>query len=287
MSTSLPLIPRLPPESMQLGADPRLLRDELAYFIMLHAASSPRSLQTRIGPSEVGTPCARKLAYMVTAGRPDSLVAERVGSVSWRSSVGTAVHAYLAEVFAERNLETHESAGYSRFLVETTVDVGEIGGEVVTGHADLYDRVTACVIDWKVVGPTTIKSARANGPAQRYVTQVQLYGRGFARRGLPVERVAVMYLPSGGDMHDAYMWSMPYDEEIALDALRRANATEHAVRTCGADVMMPLLPTEDDYCSSCSWFTPRVVTANATECPGHNRQATGPMPNGNDILGGM
>lgn len=269
---------------MQLGADPKLLRDELAYLIMLYASMSPRSQQITIGPSEIGTPCTRRLAFMVTTGRPSGSGAM---SASWRSSVGTAVHGYLAGVFAEHNMETHESAGYSRFLIESSVDVGEIGDVSVCGSSDLYDRVTATVIDWKVVGPTTIKSAKANGPAPRYQTQVQLYGRGFTRRALPVERVAIMYLPSAGDIRDAYMWTTEYEESIAVNALTRANATLHAVKTAGPDIMIPLLPTADDYCTSCPWFTPQARVATATECPGHNRRSIGPLPSGDDVLGGL
>src|SRR3954464_6772521 len=89
ITTSPPPIPHLPPESMQLGADPRLLRDELAYLIMLYATNAPRSRQTTIGPSEIGTPCTRRLAFMVTTGRPSERGAS---TASWRSSVGTAVH---------------------------------------------------------------------------------------------------------------------------------------------------------------------------------------------------
>jgi hypothetical protein len=191
---------------------------------------------------------------MVTTGRPGG---QGVSTASWRSSVGTAVHGYLAQIFTEHNLETHEAAGYSRFLIESTVDVGEIGGQHVLGSSDLYDRVTATVIDWKIVGPATVKSAKANGPAPRYQTQVQLYGRGFTRRGLPVERVAIMYLPSAGDIRDAYMWTTDYDESVAVAALTRANAAELAVRTAGPAMMIPLLPTADDYCTSCPWFAPQ------------------------------
>lgn len=279
--TPLPPIPTLPPESMSLGADPRLLRDELKYLIMLYATMSPRSLQTTIGPSEIGTPCTRRLAFMVTQGRPSG----GPSSASWRSSVGTAVHSYLANVFAEHNLETHEAAGYSRFLIESTVDVGEIGGVSVQGSSDLYDRVTATVVDWKIVGPATIKSAKANGPAPRYQTQVQLYGRGFTRRGLPVERVSIMFLPSSGDIRDAYMWSTDYDESVAVAALTRANATLHAVEATGPAVMIPLLPTADDYCTSCPWFVPQAREASGIACPGHNRKAVGPLPSGDDVLG--
>jgi hypothetical protein len=282
--TELALIPRIPEESMSLGADPRLLADELRYLIMLYGTMSPRSQQRTIGPSQVGTPCTRKLAYMVTEADPSFGIGHS-SSGSWRMSVGTAIHTYLAQAFIELNADTYEREGFSRFLVETTVNVGTINRRDIVGHADLYDRVTATVVDWKATSQTTIKSARANGPSATYRVQAHLYGRGFTRRGLPVERVAIMYLPKAGEIRESFMWSEPYDESIALAALTRADATILAMTVGGGVRMLPALPTADDYCTSCPWLRPGIRVAGPDGCPGHMRAPAPPLPSAEEILG--
>ena len=73
-----------------LGEDDVLLALKSA---ILHAASNaPRSRQREIGPSEVGEPCLRRLAYKVAGTEPTN-----DGGDPWRPVVGTAAHAWLAD----------------------------------------------------------------------------------------------------------------------------------------------------------------------------------------------
>jgi hypothetical protein len=205
--------------------------------------ASPRSLQKRIGPSEVGTPCDRCLAHKL-AGTP-----EKEAHAPWLPFIGTAVHASLEDIFTEVNRDQPV-----RWLTEMKVSVGEIGGQDITGHADLFDLATGSVIDFKITGATTLKKARG-GPSTTYRTQAHLYGRGFARRGLTVNRVRIAYLPRNSvHLGDAVIWSEPYDEQVALRALERANGIAVAIAALGAPAAIAATGphTQDEF--SCSKY---------------------------------
>lgn len=141
MSTDLSA---LPPIDVQLGSDPDLLLAEITSIIARHIADHPRSQQTRLGPSEIGDPCARRLAYKLT-GTPKT----RELSTPWRPTVGTAVHAWLEEAFATYNQTAKYGFPFTRWLLETSIDAGPMAGDRLTGHSDMYDRVTCTAIDWK------------------------------------------------------------------------------------------------------------------------------------------
>lgn len=216
----------------------------------------PRSLQKRIGPSEIGTPCDRCLAHKLI-GTP-----ETEQHAPWLPFVGTAVHALLEDVFTQANRGRDV-----RFLVESTVSVGEIGGVDITGHADLFDLELGEVTDWKIVGVTTLRSARV-APSPTYRTQAHLYGRGFVRRGLTVNRVRIAYLPRNSvHLGDAVIWSEPYNEQIALDALARANGIALAIDALGADAALATTSphTHDEF--SCAKFP----DGNQSPDSGHGR----------------
>lgn len=199
------------------------------YRSVIEAAinGQPRSLQKRIGPSEIGNPCDRCLVHKL-AGTPEE---ER--HAPWLPFVGTSVHSQLEDVFTEAN-----RGGPVRYLVESTVSVGDVGGVDITGHADLFDLEVGEVTDWKIVGAATLKAAKF-GPSATYRTQAHLYGRGFVRRGLTVNRVRIAFLPRNSvHLGDAVVWSEPYDEQIALDALRRADTFARVIAALGVEAAL-------------------------------------------------
>lgn len=248
----------LPLPHQARGGDPLLVRDELLHVIATHIDNHPRSAQTRIGPSEVGAPCPRRLAYKL-AGTAEV----NIRTAAWRPTVGTAVHSWLEQACQAWN----EAHSIERFYLEQKVTVGTIGGVEITGSCDCYDRITATVIDWKVVGPTALKKYKANKhPGEQYRTQAHLYGRGFVREGLPVDHVAIMFLPQSGELHDAYYWTEPYDEQVALDGLNRADGIATLVAALGP-AAPPQLPAVEAHCGFCPWH--KVDSADLTlACPG-------------------
>ena len=63
----------------------------------------------------------------------------------------------------------------------------------------------------------------------------------------------IAFLPRNGELADAFIWSEPYDEQVALDALQRLEGIDHAVKALGTAALQ-LLPTAPHYCSTCSYF---------------------------------
>ena len=217
------------------SADPVATWAEYRALIEAAIDNQPRSQQTRIGPSELGNPCDRCLISKL-AGIPET----RTGP-AWLPFVGTAVHGQLEDIFAQANAAL--PAGMVRYLVEGTVSVGTVGGVDITGHADLFDLWAGEVTDWKIVGATTLRDAKANGPSETYRRQAHLYGRGFARRGATVNRVRIAYLPRNDvNLANAFIWSEAYDEQVATDTIARADAFAAGIAALGADTVLAQAP---------------------------------------------
>lgn len=256
---STPDLPALPPGMFTPGAEPAVLGLELLHLIQSHIDAHPRSMQTAVGPSELGTPCTKKLGHKLVGTAPVNV---RPGG--WLPTIGTAVHAWLEGAMQSVN----DAHTVDRFYLEERVTVGIVGGQPVTGSCDCYDRITGTVIDWKIVGEAKIPAFRKNGPGEKYRAQAHLYGRGYRTAGLPVEHVGVMFLPRGGmkGLDGAYFWHEPYDEQIALDTLTRADGVAQLLQQVGP-AALPLLPTGEDYCTGCEWFQ-RGATDLTVACPG-------------------
>jgi hypothetical protein len=236
---------------------------------IIHAASNaPRSLQTAIGPSEVGQPCLRRLAYK----HLDVAPASTSGDI-WRPTVGTAAHAWLADSLELANREL----GHQRWIVEERVDIAP----GLSGSCDAFDTQTRTVVDWKVVGPSSLKKYRKDGPGQQYRTQLHLYGKGHANAGRQVDHVAIMFLPSAGALSDAYWWTEPYDQQIADDAIERLTLLGLAVDVSLAQghplhqVLEGITATPAHSCVFCPWFS-HGSTDLAAGCPGVDPDPTRP-----------
>lgn len=272
----------LAPVELRADADAAPLADELFDAIERRIREHPRSQQIAIGPSEIGTACARQLAHRMAATPP---VRDR--GAPWLPTLGTAVHDWLAETLIMENARL----GWTRYLVENRVNAGHINGYGdLDGSADVFDRLTGSAIDWKIVGDSKLKTY-AREPRAEYKVQPHVYGRGFARRGLTVRRVVLMLLPRNKDrVRDGVVWSEPYDEAVALDAIARAERvntlrtalgmsaavaiTNGQLRSAGAGQLADphgaddelAVPVADD-CRFCPWLAAGSVDL-ARACPG-------------------
>lgn len=268
------MIPPLPDAFSMRGGSPELVGRELIEQITDAIVNHPRSLQKRIGPSEIGTPCARKIAFKLL-GFP-----EREDKPNWRATVGTAIHAWLEAVFGRDNERWLAQSGYARWLIETRVPVGSINGEDIDGNCDLYDRVTSGVIDWKTTGKTRLANYRRKGPGDQYRIQAHTYGYGWRLLGHPVDYVMIVFLPRDGELKDTYIWWEPYDEQVAIDAMQRANGIALTIDALGDDALAAF-PAVDNFCTFCPYFRPGSVDPKFG-CPGFQR----PLPTSDDPFGG-
>ncbi len=235
--------------------------DELRGVVRAHESSRPRSRQRTIGPSEAGTPCARRLAYRMLDVDPVN-----TDSDPWAAIVGTSVHAWLERAFNGANVHGGE---YLRWQTEMHV---ELPG-YMRGSVDLYDGDTRTVIDHKVLGAASLKRFKADGPGEQYRTQVHLYACGLRIAGKPVEHVAIAAWSRSGQLKDAMWWTEPYDEQRVEACLARFDALRTTTQALGA-AAIPLIPTADAHCMWCPFYLPGVTDV-ADACGGH---AAGPNP---------
>lgn len=184
-----------------------VLRSDLMQMITDRDRATPRHQQIELGPSEIGHRCLRRLAYGLTATERANPYYDPLPSI-----IGTATHTWLFEAAVEANLKLNRI----RWYAETKLEISQ----GLRGTCDLYDGDSETVIDWKVPGANRFTTYRKNMSAI-YRTQVHLYGKGFVNAGYKVKQVAICLLPRGGSLSSMHLWSEPYNETIADEAIGR------------------------------------------------------------------
>jgi hypothetical protein len=224
-----------------------------------------RSAQTTLGPSEIGTPCDRRVAMSLLRVPPVN-----PGGDNWASFVGTCVHAGLAEMFMSAD------ANQGRFAVEVPLTFPST--LVPKGTSDLLDRTLFMVDDHKVMGRWSLDSLRTKGkPSEVYRVQLHVYGYGQQLKGERIEYVAIIAWPrENSNLDDLYVWVEPYDPSVALEALARVEriaASIHDRIGTGLEERNPLqvsatFPIRND-CRFCPFYAPGDKTMERG-CNGKN-----------------
>ncbi|MEV1177904.1 hypothetical protein [Nonomuraea sp. NPDC049784] len=236
------------------------LADDIDRYIAHATTHQPRSLQRRLGPSDLGCPCDRRLGYHL-AGVPP-----RQQPSKWEAYLGTAFHAQMARDLATIPWQPRPGVVVPRFLVEQRLYVGQLGGQDIFGTSDAYDQATNRVIDWKLVGKRSLAHYRRHGAGPGYSVQGQIYGKGWRLKGYPVDGITIAFMPRSERYGRRHFWHQPFNEQIADQALARGNAIDAAIKVAGPQAL-PHLRTADAQCLWCPWFDPasRDVTQG---CPG-------------------
>jgi hypothetical protein len=236
---------------------------DLRQVIVRQASRQPRSRQQFLGPSELGSDCDRQVVGKMISAPVTNHIPD-----PWPSIVGTAVHAWLAEKFQMEN----ELNGTIRWLTETRVSPDPQH----PGTADLFDLLEAALVDWKILGPTSIDKVRSpGGPSRRYRVQLLLYALGFRNYGARVDRIALVALPRTAATLDAmYIWEHPVDpvadnaliaEVLRVTGIRRMIAAE--ILKGGMRLKdVPFTPDEDE-CFYCPLYR-RAAVRDGVGCPG-------------------
>ena len=184
-----------------------MLRNDLIQVIKDRDAATERHLQKALGPSEVGHPCLRKMAYGLMDRAHANPYYDPLPSI-----IGTAVHSWLFTAAVLANEKLNRQRWHAEIKVKILPEM--------SGTADLYDADTQTVVDWKVPGKNRFDAYRRE-MSPIYRTQVHLYGKGLIKMGHPVSRVAICLLPRGGSLQSTYLWTEAYDERIADAAIDR------------------------------------------------------------------
>lgn len=256
--------PQIEPFSEDVDPFSALLKTQLTEIIRWADRENPRSKQVEIGPSEIGDPCDRRIAYKLA-----ELDQINTNFDPWAAIVGTALHSWLDDAVSKW-MSAHDSDAWA---TETQLSINAF----VQGHSDLYSRDFRAVIDWKGAGPTVMKKVKESGPSDGYITQTHIYGLGYEKAGWPVEKVALVFLPRAGRLKDMFVWSADYDRSVAEQALKRMYEIAHKV--VDLDVLNPVnvhrweqIPSvPSNSCGFCPFYNsmkPKEEGADDRGCPG-------------------
>lgn len=241
---------------------------ELRRVLLEQAARAPRSLQSHLGPSELGVTCDRQVAGKMAALPATNHVAD-----PWPSIVGTACHAYAEQAFSDDNLRH----GVMRWVTEQRVTPHPDH----PGTADLYDAVEQAVVDHKFLGESSMAKVRKS-PPRHYVVQLVLYGLGYLNMGLPVKRVVLAAYPrTAATLDGLYVWERTLtgaDGQLTAENAELLNKVfvETAIRRAYADRIINLqiglmdVPScpDDDTCYFCIFYRPQAARDGGAGCPG-------------------
>lgn len=175
------------------------IANELIKAITGQSKTSARSLQTEVGPSEIGG-CRRKVYMKINGWQPVNHDTLKLASI-----MGTAIHTYIQESFKKQ-----DPFG-ERYLLEESMEA-----EGIKGHIDMFDIENGEVIDWK----TTKKSNLTYFPSRQQRWQVQVYGWLLEQNNYEVKNVTLVAIPRDGDERDIVYHTEPYDKAVAKEAIK-------------------------------------------------------------------
>lgn len=251
------------PDAQQTPLDKLAIGQVLAIYQIVRATmDTARSKQTRIGVSEFGDPCrkcvARKLAE-------DDVIKDP----NWKAQIGTFGHSALEQHFLDTfpwmyDVEHHENpdapGGWERVItvrpelvptdeqplyhLERRVTVGTFGERVLDGSCDLFIQgaTFGIVLDWKFQGASSLKKSGTGNIGEKYHTQMNGYGRGYANLGFHVTHVVLFALPRDDEIEAAKPVLMRYEEQMVLDALARLEQLTAAAKLIGWPALIEAQP---------------------------------------------
>jgi len=233
--------------------------DTIRDLIVGHDRARPRSKQRAIGPSNLSSPCSRKLMYQlldVDPVRPDS-----VNLAAW---VGTQIHSGMEKA----------AKGNDDWKTETRLSLKIAPGITLVGTADAYHAPSYTLLDYKSCGPSALAKYRRQMP-DNYETQVDVYGlMAVLSAAFRVDNVGIVLIPRNGSLDDIHVYVRPWNDARADAAIKRLTNL-HAAAAAGTSVL-PMIPTADD-CMFCPYRMDGWIGDIAEACPGHQDHGTTPM----------
>ena len=184
-------------------------------------AGRSRSVQTQVGPSEIGG-CRRKVWYRLNA-QPQT----NDNELKLAAIMGTAIHASIEEAIQDIDPKGE------KYWVETEVEYNGM-----KAHVDLFIPETGDVVDWK----TSKLKNLSYFPSKQQRWQVQVYGYLLEKSGkAKVTNVNLVAIARDGDERDVKIHSEPYDETIALEAMAWLDGVK-------ASAELPEAEKDESYC---------------------------------------
>ncbi|MGW0939072.1 hypothetical protein [Streptomyces sp. NPDC002666] len=219
---------------------------------MFHGFSNrmERNQQATLGPSEIGTPCDRRIAMSLMRLPPVN-----PGGDNWASFVGTMGHEGMGQMLEWAN------AGSGRYASELRMT--SPSKRVPHGTTDLIDRVLLYVGDFKFMGQWSLDKLKTEGPSPTYRVQAHTYAFMASLRGETIKHVAIIGMPRDkSNLDDMYVWTEPYNPQTARDALARVDRIGEQLDELGGPDGVPAsevpgqFPIDASDCRFCPFHKP-------------------------------
>lgn len=215
-----------------------------------------RNQQPTLGPSEIGTPCDRRIALSLM--RYPTI---NPGGDNWASFVGTCIHAGLDEMLMWAD------AGSGRYATEQRLTFPS--KHVPKGTTDVIDRVLLLVGDHKGMGQWSLDKLKREGPSRTYRVQAHTYAYGAVMRGEKVKHVAIIGWPRDkGNLDDLYVWTEEYNPDLARKALKRVDDIAERVLVEGGEQEAYSLPFDNSDCRFCPFYMKNAARSEGGVCNG-------------------
>lgn len=224
------------------------LEDVERMWLKAFTKPSSRSLQSKLGPSEVGS-CTYCIGYTMASKLCDMPLRE-LDPFGYAAHIGTMAHYYL-----EHKLDLVHGAGYG---IEThreqkLSDIFEVPGYgSISGSCDLFVPDWGRTFDYKFPGKWSydkVKLAIAKGqtPSMQYRVQQQVYAQGWMQRGYELTSSVIIFLPRHtNELNGVLFWEEPINQELYEKAVARTEL----IWEYTADGQLGELPSDPD-CFQC------------------------------------
>lgn len=225
---------------------------------MFHGFSNrmERNQQPTLGPSEIGSPCDRRIALSLM--RYPTI---NPGGDNWASFVGTCGHSGLEEMFVWAD------AGSGRYAAEVRLNFPN--KHVPHGTTDLVDRTLQAAMDHKFMGQWSLDKLKREGPSETYRIQLHTYAYGLTIKGEKIKHVCLIAWPRDkGNLDDMYVWTEEYDPDIARAALKRVDGIAGTVLVEGGDHIAYTLPLNNSDCRFCPFHMKNAARSEGGVCNG-------------------
>jgi len=194
--------------------------------VRLFNQQSERDKQHKVGASNISDPCTRHLAHALM-GTPEAEFKYWMGG-----KIGTAIHSFL-----EYAISNSSDILFQQSQVEQKITLGDISGYgTISSKPDLVLPESKHLIDWKTSSRAKIKKlqnvvdglksdASSEYTLKKYIGQVQLYMWGLNNSGIEIHNASLVFINRDGTYeNDIWVYSVPYDESIALALWRRVES---------------------------------------------------------------
>lgn len=222
---------------------------------------SSRSLQAKLGPSEVGS-CHYCVGYTMAAKLCD-MPDRDPDPFGYAAHIGTMCHYYL-----EHKLDLVYGAGYEieSFRETKLKDIFEVEGYgSISGNCDLmvpdwhrtfdykfpgswsYDKVQMAIRKGQMALKRGDEVTSAHKPSMQYRVQQQIYAQGWIQQGYQIDSCVIIFLPRHtNSLTDVIFW----EEEVNPALYKAAIANVGTVWEYVKDGELGLLESDPD-CYTC------------------------------------